>query len=844
MFRIWLTSLNRRLRKSRNLLLIMLVCLSCLSFSVLSMRVQAQSADVKQSEDQVIREFALPQLPAQPPIYQPEPAYTEPAYTEPAYTEPAYTEPAYTEPAYTEPAAAASPSASPAAPAAAKPVAQRPTPKKRTEPVKATKPSQYIWEFNQSPLTGNRLRLEGIYPKVQVGFTKPRNWQIKSAKAIVRFRQSPALLSKRSNLMLRVNDTSIGSKPLDRANSDIGQAEFDIPANLIYEQNALTILAEQQTAEDCTNPNNPSLWTEILPDSKLVFNYLSQPTAMNFSRYPYPIVDEFSLEPNEIAYLRPKTVSSDWLTATSRFQAEMGRSINARLFKTRMVEKLEEAEVAERLIVIGTPADQPILSTLSLPYPLKKGRLLDGKGQPLPDDVGVLMLTTAKEKGTPILVATGNAPEGVSKAIQFLGQPRDRQLGTGQALTVNSLEEPIAPAPRAWKGYLPAENKFKLSALTTIEGQPFDDTTVRGSKAAAVQIPFRALPDDRILRGSTLELHYSYSPQLNPKTSTVEVLLDDIALGAQQLNGNGGDGNLTVNLPDNLAKPTSMITVRFLLQPREGGVCGLEADQQLWGTVHSDSSFNLVHNTVLHLPDLKLLASGYPLAEPQDLSATAMVLPNQPTKAELQTLLNFSERMGRLSQSDAVKLQAYVVSDLNETIKRDQHLVAIGTRDRLPLPEALKDKGFDLGSALLRQLGGSSVQALPDQEGVVKSVLSPWNADRVLIALTAQTEPGLKDVQDLLKIDRLFGQLQGDTTVIGRNTVNPSPYDSDGYSLQFFQQAPSQRTVAQTSVLNRVVMFFQDNWWLIPIATIVMGLLLYGFSQIYLNRVAESGGNR
>ncbi|NJR65367.1 MAG: cellulose biosynthesis cyclic di-GMP-binding regulatory protein BcsB [Leptolyngbyaceae cyanobacterium CRU_2_3] len=701
-----------------------------------------------------------------------------------------------------------------------------------------------MWKFENSPLVGNRLRLEGVYPEAQIGFTKPRHWEVKSAKVIVRFRQSPALLSKRSHLMLRVNDTSIGSKPLNHTNSEIGQAEFNIPAKLLYDENALTIMAEQQTAEDCTNPNNPSLWTEILPDSRLVFDYTPRTVQMNFSRYPYPIVDDLSLDANQIAYLHPKTISSNWLTATSRFQAEMGRLMDYRSFKTRTVDKLEDLKSTERLIIIGTPADQPILSKLALPYSLKNGRILDGKQQPLPNDVGVLMLTTSEDKETPILIATGNAPEGVNKAVQFLVQPQDRQLGTGQALTVNSLEELPSPAPRDWAGYLPTENKFNLSALTTLDRQRFDDTTVRGSNAPAVQIPFHALPDDRILRGSTLTLHYSYSPQLNPKTSAVEITLDGIALGAKQLNGNGGDGTLTVNLPDNLVKPTSMLNVHFMLQPREGGVCGLQADRQLWGTVHSDSSFNLVHNTVAHLPDLKLLTAGYPLAAPQDLSTTAIMLPDQPTKAELQTFLNFSERLGRMSRADSVKLQAYVARDLTETVKNEQHIVAIGTRDRLPLSEVMATKGFDLGAAFLRQLGGNSVQALPDQEGVVKSVISPWNQDRLLIGLTAQTEQGLKEVQDLLKFDQLFGQLQGDTTVISRNTANPSPYDPNGYSLQFFQQAPSQRTITQSNVLNRIVMFFQDNWWLIPIATILIGLLLYGFSQIYLNRVAESGEMR
>lgn len=832
MFRTLFTFLYSWFRRWRNSILIMLFCLSCVGFSTVPALVRAQNAsDVKQAEDQIIREFALPKAPAEPPVYQAAPAYSEPLYTEPAYSEPAYVEPAYVAPA-----------PAPRSPAAT-PVAQRST-EKPAEKAKATKTSQYIWEFNRSPSTGDRLRLEGVYPNVQLGFTKPRNWEIKSAKAIVRFRQSPALLSKRSNLTLRVNDTSIGSKPLNRSNSEIGQAEFNIPPKLIYDQNALTLLAEQQTAEDCTNPNNPSLWTEILPDSKLVFNYELKPVQMNFSRYPYPIVDELNLEPNRIAYLLPKTIDSNWLTATSRFQAGMGRFMDYRQLKTRSIEKLEDIKAEERVIVIGTPAEQPILSTLSLPYSLKNNRILDGKQQPLPDDVGVLMLTTTKDKGTPVLIATGNAPEGVSKAVQFLVQPQDRQLGTGQALTINSLEDPPSPDSRDWSGYLPRENKFNLTALQTLDRQPFGDTTVRGSKAPSVQIPFHALPDEQILRGSTMMLHYSHSPQVNPRLSMVEVTLDDISLGAKPLNGNSDNGTLTVNLPNNLVKPTSTINVRFLLQPQEGGVCGLEADQQLWGTVHGDSSFNLVRNNVVHLPDLKLLTAGYPLAAPQDLSTTAIALPNQPSKAELQTLFDLSERLGRISQAASVKLQAFLASDVDESIKQEQHIVTIGTRDRLPLAEVMKTKGFDLGTALMRQIGGSSVQALPDQEGVVKSVLSPWNADRLLIALTAQTEQGLKDVQDLLKIDRLFGQLQGDTTVISRTHANPSPDDTNGYQLQSFEQAPSQRTVTHMSALDRVVLFFQNNWWLMPIATISIGLLLYSFSQIYLNRVADSGGMR
>ncbi|NJR65366.1 MAG: hypothetical protein HC772_08705 [Leptolyngbyaceae cyanobacterium CRU_2_3] len=93
MLHIWLISFNHWFRQWRHSLLMLLFCFSCIGFISIPILVHAQGANVKQAEDQVIREFALPEIPVQPPVYQAEPTYTEPTYTEPAYTEPAYTEP-------------------------------------------------------------------------------------------------------------------------------------------------------------------------------------------------------------------------------------------------------------------------------------------------------------------------------------------------------------------------------------------------------------------------------------------------------------------------------------------------------------------------------------------------------------------------------------------------------------------------------------------------------------------------------------------------------------------------------------------------------------------------------
>ena len=83
-------------------------------------------------------------------------------------------------------------------------------------------------------------------------------------------------------------------------------------------------------------------------------------------------------------------------------------------------------------------------------------------------------------------------------------------MGTGQVVLVNKLEETATPGKREWPRYLPESSSFELSEIKTqVNGDAFRDVTVRGSAAPAIEIDFRALPDDRFVRGSSMNLVYS-----------------------------------------------------------------------------------------------------------------------------------------------------------------------------------------------------------------------------------------------------------------------------------------------------------------------------------------------
>lgn len=715
------------------------------------------------------------------------------------------------------------------------------SPPKAPEVEAAPTGDPYVLEFNRSPVVGTRFSLRGIYDEARLGFTRPRDWKLKSVKALIRYRHSPALYATRSNLNVLINNASLGSVPLSLEEGEVANQVFDVPLDKIQNYNQITIAALQNNSPTCTqDPYDPSLWTEILPDSKITFEYEPQPISLNFNSYPYPIFDELSLYPNQLVYLLPSKIDDNWLTSTTRFHSSLSRLADYRRLETRLVEDVEEVELSERLVVIGTPAVQPALKSLSLPMPLEDNKILDGEQKALPPDVGVLMLTTTPEGVAPVLVATGNGPEGVAKAVQFLVNSQDREIGTGQVILVENLEEVPSPALRDWPGYLPAEDTFKLSDLTNRNKQPYEDITVRGSDSPPIAIDFPALPNDRFESfGNFINLSYSYGPQINAKTSLVEVKLDGVGLMGKRLTSiNGGTKEtLKVELPGDKIKPTSKIEVDFRLDARERRSCSRVTDQQLWGTMHADTSFELNRTDAVKLPDLELLRYGFPFAAPQDLSNTAIVLPKSPSKSDLMTLLEFSGRVGRISQASSVQLAVYTKGSLPDELREKNHLVGIGTQKNFPFPEALESGDFELRDASTRLRQESDIQVSPDQDGIIKEIISPWSSQHVLLALSSQTEKGLERVQELFHQDPLFFQIKEDTVIISANSPNPEIYDPNAYNLEFLQRS-QKREVDKTPAPRRFIRFLTGSWFMLGPAMVAATLLLYGVVQLYLKRIS------
>ncbi len=717
---------------------------------------------------------------------------------------------------------------------------QAPTPKPFLQ---APTGGQYVLEFNRSPVIGHRLKLQGIYDEARIQFTRPRNWRTKDARLLLRFHHSPALYATRSNLTVIVNGTNVGSVPLNYKKGELASSVYTIPARVLQDYNEVVIAALQNNSPTCTqDPFDPSLWTEVLPDSKLVFDFQPQPIDLDFSRYPYPLFDTLSLEPNRIAYLLPPVMDEAWLTGAARLHSALGRLAQYRPLETRALQPSETVQPGERLVVIGTPQMQPSLTQFNLPLAIKEGQVLDQQQQPLPPDVGVLMMTTSADGKNLVLVATGNGEAGVTKATQFLVQARDRQIGTGQTILVKQVDTVPTPPAREWPAFLPVQNRFQLQDLKDYNNKPLSDITVRGADAPVVEVDFKALPDDRFDPDSTVNLQYSYSAQVNTLTSMVEVQLDGVPILGKRLDSDKGAlrDRLTIPLPIERIKPYSKLQFRFQLDPRERRSCNRATDQQLWATVHADTQFELNRHQGAQIPDLHLLQYGFPFAAPQDLSSTAIALPDQPTATDVLLLLEFAERLGRLSRAESVQFNVYRANKLPEPEKQTKNLVAIGTQANFPIPQAFTATGgFALQDLFARKRDNSEIATLPDDQGVIKQIVSPWNSQRVLLALSGQTEAGLKQVRDVFSRDDLFFQLREDTALVKANLYNPSPYDAQAYTMEFLTRAPRKQEITDRSLQERLLDAFRSRWFLLAPGTLLAALFLYGIFQSYLKRLGR-----
>ncbi len=613
-------------------------------------------------------------------------------------------------------------------------------------------------------------------------FTRPKGWSLQPETSVnVTFQHSPSLLPERSSLNVLVNNRILKTISLGDANVTATSQQVPIPVDILKDHNTLAFQVDQHYTYKCEDPFSGELWTTLLPETTLHLAYKPQAIRPNLAHFPYPFFDTLNYGKTAMGYLAPeKSVSDQSLEALAVTATLLGQHINWR--ETRpFLANGNGLDTNENLIIVGTPTEISQISRLSahLPVSLKDNRFYHPESQqPLAEGHGVLQLInhpTHSDKA--ILIVSGNTPEGVLNAARLLAQYPSNQLLEGNYAIVEE-QGMGSPHPfRAWEHYT------QQPGITSFAQLGMKTKTSRGITAPSLFYTLRKMPDLWIPGKENIRIKtvYSYSSQLDPTQSKLEVRLNGKPLASRPLDNPEGENQAEFNfeIPSPEFFTYNDLEYKFHLFPKKFDACHFVTDVHTWGTVHNATTLDVSGQIKAPLPDVGLLNDGaFPFAIYQDWSQLSFVLPENLKATDLDTLINVATRFGRNAKSrTGINLSLTRSNRLTEEIKKNNHLIVIGSTEENTLFKELESKTrlliqSDSESRMtlseLEAEGRTQLASLnytPDQ-GIVEELLSPWNNARVVLLITGKTAKALKRSSQLFGKDLWFNQIQSGNLLV------------------------------------------------------------------------------
>ncbi len=612
------------------------------------------------------------------------------------------------------------------------------------------------------------LYLPTVRSQHELTFTKPNTWKLSGNSYIeVTFQHSLELLPNRSWLQVILNDKVIKHIALTKENAKATTLKIPLPVALLQDFNKLAFRVEQHYTDYCEDPLDPSLWTQVLSTSKLVFDYTPVLPETDLARYPYPVIDPLAYGDYKVQYVFPEKPTTRELLALAHVNTHLAQAATHQHQLISTVTTPKGARTAnEHIILIGTPVMNPAMLAYRNSYQgytLDRGQWVEEQtGQVVGDGVGLLFFFPNPENpNRSVVVVTGNNDAGVLQAAQYLTtRPVELEMA-GQAMQVAANwsqpdRQPITP-PR----YLEMESRT-LADL----GYPIQSVEKINAPPIIYDIPVMAdyqHSDAKLY----LDLIYSYGPGINPMFSSLELRLNDISIGSfPLLNEEKGETRKKVILPipKELVRPQNELVAQFHLKPDKYGFCVDNYDDKAWGKIHDDSMFRVEGKAASLLPDLGLFnETGYPYNRKVNLAESHLVVPEFPTLGEIQTLLGVTSRLGRFSQPDSnIKL---TLSQGNKEIPKYKNTILIRqVGDDLQVPNGFRLSWLKDSSLMpfLRQVGlmfqnrqAAQLKSFDLGHGAYLEQY-PSSDNAVVTVLTAMGEDGFRELSNIMSLDKRF----------------------------------------------------------------------------------------
>jgi hypothetical protein len=651
-----------------------------------------------------------------------------------------------------------------------------------------SRPGQYLIQFREHLDIATDLRLTGARSSSSVRFASESTWKPISGTTLHLFiDHSPELDGNRSFLSVTLNYGVLRSVRLDKHNQSTTEITIPLPPGMLQPENEIVFSVEQFPLQG--HPNE--IWTAIKPSSFIAVQYEENRPALDLRLLPSPLVDPHSYRPKHLSVLLPVRPSSQTLEATAQLIANYAAKLGEAL-TVHAVRSIDGA--TGQLLIVGTAEEQPLkLLEKQLPFELFRVSnqiRLGGNQGPFNAQEGIVALIEKPGRTfTPILLATGNSPDAVSRAVRKLivGQFE----GPGRFARV-SQDVSIAPlSRREWKGFMPPDNHFTLAQMG------FKELRFDSQNGFSLSLPMLATPDAQFLEyGHQMTLAFRFNSGVSIENTKLEVDLNGSMLGQMDAAEFPPGSRMSIRLKI----PAHLLRQQNVLKMTWRGLDGT-ADTESAAWLLPMSEFDLPRDYRSNLPDLRLLRFGlFPFGLRPDLSDAVIVLPpdsNDSSGEAAAALFEFAGLLGRLVPAHRFAFGVKYQEELNPEVRNSSHIIAFRIGE---LPKGTQSR--------------RAVAAI--QESV-----SPWNAERYLLSITSSSPAALRAAMKTVFSDATFKQLRDDTAYIY----------FDGVST--FKTASVQE-IHQYSYFTHLQAWLRENWIALPVILTIVSCLLFAGLRLIL----------
>lgn len=500
----------------------------------------------------------------------------------------------------------------------------------------------------------------------------------------------------------------------------------------------------------------------VRPSSRFILPHDSVPITTDLATLPRPFYQKDLIVPNQATLAIPDQPSLAELHAAMIVMAGFGRMSNGEMLLSFVPasQLTPEIQNSSHLIFVGTSGAFPSLDQATLPVAPTS---LSAAGADSDDGV----LETAVSPWNPakaLLVLTSDTDQGLTKAAKALSSG----LVMGVAQPDLAFVSEVQPAA--------------LSTLTA-ENRTFKDlgyATETVNRWGVIRRGYEFyIPPGQTPSGETyLDLFYAHSALVHFERSGLVVDLNNEPVGSVAFTEETASGaKVRVNLPRELMRTgTNRIVIEVGLVPRD--ICADFYVDNLWVSLDAKSVLHVPLAPIFSESSSRLIdLSLYPnlLSLSPEQGSVAFVLPQNDLSA-WRVAAQIAFHLGDMTDWGLAEFGAYYGDDVPTEIRENHDLVIVGRASTLPIVSemgAALPASFSAGSDFATLQDLQVVYRLPESArlGYLELLESPWNQDRLVLAVLGSNEQGVAWAGNALTVPELSGNLAGDLALVSGERI-------------------------------------------------------------------------